>query len=336
MQYVRLGRTGLTVSRACLGCMTYGTPGWDVHPWTLDREAAMPFFRRAAEAGINFFDTADHYSYGASEEILGDAIRAHFRREEVVVATKVGLPMGPGPNLAGLSRKHIVESVNQSLRRLRFDHIDILYTHRFDPGTELEEMILALDLLVRQGKVQYLGACSTTAWQFAKVREMQKAMGCARFEVMQNFYNLAYREEEREMLPYCRYEGVAVVPWSPIARGFLAGLKPRGGQAASGRAASDKALKSYFGSEADYRVLDAVQAAAAARGVTPAQIAYAWIYAQSCVTAPIVGAEKLEHLEQAIAAMDIALDADTLRTLEAPYEARETTGQVVVGGRDPL
>ncbi len=336
MQYVRLGRTGLTVSRACLGCMTYGKPGWEVHPWTIDRDAAMPFFRRAADVGINFFDTADHYSYGASEEIVGDAIRAHFRREEVVVATKVGLPMGPGPNMAGLSRKHIVESVNQSLRRLRFDHIDLLYTHRFDTGTELEEMILALDLLVRQGKVHYLGACSTTAWQFAKVREMQKAMGCASFQVMQNFYNLAYREEEREMIPYCRHEGIALVPWSPIARGFLAGLRPRDVQTAKGRAATDRVLRDYFGSEADYRVLDAVQAAAAERGVTAAQIAYAWVYAKPWVTAPIVGAERIEHLDQAVAAMEIDLDEATIQSLEAAYEAREPTGQIVVGGRSPL
>lgn len=336
MQYVRLGRTGLNVSKICLGCMTYGTPGWDVHPWTIDREAAMPFFRRAAEVGINFFDTADHYSYGASEEVLGDAIRAHFRREEVVVATKVGLPMGPGPNMAGLSRKHIVESVNQSLKRLKFDHIDILYTHRFDAGTELEEMMFALDLLVRQGKVQYLGACSTMAWQFAKVREMQKAAGLAQFQVMQNFYNLAYREEEREMIPYCRYEGLAIVPWSPIARGFLAGLKPRDGSATSNRATKDRVLQTYFGSEADYRVLDAVQAAAAKHSVTPAQIAYAWIFSKPYVTAPIVGAEKIEHLDQAIEAAALALDAETIQSLEEPYESRETTGQVVIGGRNPL
>lgn len=336
MEYVRLGRTGLMVSRACLGCMTYGTPGWSVHPWAIDREAAQPFFRRAAEVGINFFDTADHYSDGVSEEILGDAVRTYFRREEVVVATKVGLPMGAGPNMAGLSRKHIVESVNHSLRRLKFDHIDILYTHRFDAKTEIEEMILALDLLVRQGKVHYLGACSTTAWQLAKVREIQKAMGCAQFQVMQNFYNLAYREEEREMIPYCRYEGMALVPWSPIARGFLAGARPKNGAAASGRAASDRVLQNYFGSEADYRVLDAVQVAARQYGVSSAQIAYAWIYAKADVTAPIVGAEQLDHLDQALAAMDIRLDEETVQALEAPYEARAVTGQIVVAGRNPL
>lgn len=336
MEYTRLGRTGLTVSRIGLGCMTYGTPGWDVHPWTIDREAAQPFFRRAAQAGINFLDTADHYSYGASEEILGDAVREYFRREEVVVATKVGLPMGPGPNMTGLSRKHIIESVNQSLKRLKFDHIDILYTHRFDPGTELEEMIEALDTVVRQGKVQYLGACSTTAWQFAKVREMQKAAGLAQFQVMQNFYNLAYREEEREMIPYCRYEGLALVPWSPIARGFLAGVKRRDGSVGSERAAKDRVLQNYFGTEADYRVLDAVQSAAERLGATPAQIAYAWILSKPHVTAPIVGADQLEHLDQAIAAAQIRLDAQTIEALEAAYEPHPQLGQVDIGGRNPL
>jgi len=336
MEYVRLGRTALTVSRLCLGCMTYGKAGWEVHPWALGREDSMPFFRKAAEAGINFFDTADHYSYGASEEILGDAIRAHFRREEVVVATKVGLPMGRGPNLAGLSRKRIVESVDQSLQRLKFDHVDILYTHRFDPNTELEEMLLALDLLVRQGKVLYLGACSATAWQFAKVREMQKANGLTQFQVMQNFYNLAYREEEREMIPYCRYDGVAIVPWSPIARGFLAGARPRDGEPQSNRSKSDRVLQSYFGSDADYRVLEAVQAAAKKHGVTCAQIAYAWILSKPYVTAPIIGADVLSQFDETIAAAELKLDEETIRSLEAPYEFHATLGQVTVGGRNPF
>lgn len=336
MEYVRLGSTALIVSRLCLGCMTYGKGGWEVHPWALGRDESMPFFRRAAEAGINFFDTADYYSYGASEEILGDAIRAHFRREEVVVATKVGLPMGPGPNLAGLSRKRIVESVNQSLKRLQFDHVDILYTHRFDPNTELEEMMLALDQLVREGKVLYLGACSATAWQFAKVREMQKASGLAQFKVMQNFYNLAYREEEREMIPYCRYDGVAIVPWSPIARGFLAGVRPRDGEPQSNRSKSDRVLQSYFGSEADYRVLEAVQVAAKKYGVTCAQIAYAWILSKPYVTAPIVGADVLSQFDETIAATELKLDEGTIRSLEAPYEFHETLGQVTVGGRNPF
>ncbi|NDZ17469.1 aldo/keto reductase [Variovorax sp. WS11] len=336
MEYVRLGRTGLTVSRLCLGCMSYGTAGWEVHPWALGREDSMPFFRKAAEAGINFFDTADHYSYGASEEILGDAVRALFRRDEVVVATKVGLPMGPGPNLAGLSRKRILESVNQSLKRLKFDHVDLLYTHRFDPNTELEEMMLALDQLVREGKVLYLGACSATSWQFAKVREMQRAAGLAQFQVMQNFYNLAYREEEREMIPYCQYEGVALVPWSPIARGFLAGTKPRDGSIVGNRSATDKVLQSYFGSEADYRVLDAVEAAAEQYGVSSAQVAYAWILSKPYITAPIIGADALTQFDQTIAAASLKLDDTTLHALEAAYEPHAMLGQVTIGGRPRL
>lgn len=336
MQRTRLGRTGLSVSRVCLGCMTYGTPGWDAHPWTQDRESAMPIFRKAADVGINFFDTADHYSYGASEEILGNAVREFFRREEVVIASKVGLPMGPGPNMTGLSRKHIVESVNNSLRRLGVDYIDVLYTHRFDGQTEVEEMIEALDFVVRQGKVMYLGACSTTAWQFAKVREMQKVGGFAVFQVMQNLYNLVYREEEREMIPYCRHEGLAIVPWSPIARGFLAGAKPRDGKPTSDRAKKDLVLNSYFGSDADYQVLQAVETAARKYGVQPAQIAYAWVFSKDFVTAPIVGAEKVDHLEQIVAAADLKLDEETLATLEAPYEHRKPTGQVVVAGRSPI
>lgn len=334
MKYVRLGSTGLQVSRLCLGCMSFGEPGWEVHPWVLDRAEAMPIFRKAAEAGINFFDTADYYSRGRSEEILGEAVREHYVRDEVVIATKLGFAMSARPNMAGLSRKHIVQAIEGSLRRLKINHIDLLYTHRFDPATELEEMLLALDQVVRDGKVLYLGACSATSWQFAKVREMQKASGLARFQVMQNFYNLAYREEEREMIPYCRYEGVALVPWSPIARGFLAGARPKGSEPVSGRALQDKVLQNYFGSEADYAVLEAVQASARERNLKPAQIAYAWILAQPFVTAPIVGVDKLEHLADAVAALGIELDDGTLRALESPYQAHAPLGQVTIGGAD--
>ena len=335
MKYVRLGSTGVQVSKLCLGCMTYGEPGWDAHPWVLNRAASLPFFQMAAEAGINFFDTADHYSYGVSEEIVGDCVREFFRREEVVVATKVGLPMGKGPDLAGLSRKRIIEAVDASLKRLRFDHIDLLYTHRFDPATELEEMMLALDHVVRQGKELYLGACSAWAWQFAQVREMQKANGLARFQVMQNLYNLVYREEEREMIPYCRHEGVAVVPWSPIARGFLAGIRPMNALPADGRAAKDRVLQSYFGIGADYAVLDAVVAVAERLGVSSAQVAYAWILSKPDVTVPVIGADKLGHLSETIAAADITLDSEAIAALEAPYQPRAVLGQIEIGGRDP-
>lgn len=336
MKYRRLGSTGAKVSQICLGCMSYGQPGWDAHPWVMNAEDSMPFFRLAAEAGINFFDTADHYSYGASEEILGQATKEYFRREDVVIATKVGFPTGQGHNETGLSRKHIVESVNQSLRRLGTDHIDLLYTHRFDPETEDEEMLTALDLLVRQGKVIYLGACSAWAWQFAKLREIQKANGLAQFQVMQNFYNLVYREEEREMIPYLVHENIAMVPWSPIARGFLAGLKPRGGETAGGRAKQDRVLNSYFGSDADYRVLDAVERVAMRLGATTAQIAYAWVCSKPYVTAPVAGATELQHLEDAIAALDLSLDDAAIAELESAYQPHETSGQIQMSGRHPL
>lgn len=325
MEYVRLGKTGVQVSKICLGCMSYGAPGWEVHPWVLGREAAMPHYRRAAEVGINFLDTANHYSYGVSEEILGDAVREYFTREQIIAATKVYLPVGKGPNQSGLSRKHIIESVDASLKRLKFDHIDILYTHRFDTNTEWEEMLSALDHVVKQGKVVYLGACSSWAWQFAKVREMQKANGLAQFVVMQNFYNLAYREEEREMIPYCVSEGVALVPWSPIARGFLAGNRPKVGEA-SVRAQTDKPSQDFFGTPADYALLDRVEKVAAEFGVTPAQIAYAWVLSKPEIAAPILGATKLHQLDEAIAALDIKFDTATLAFLEEPYQPRAIIG----------
>lgn len=336
MEYTRLGMTGVAVSRLCLGCMSYGEPGWDAHPWVMGKDAAMPFFRFAAERGINFFDTADHYSYGASESILGMALKEYFRREEAVIATKVGFATGKGVNMAGLSRKHIIESVENSLRRLGTDHVDILYTHRFDPGTEVEEMLSALDCLVRQGKVIYLGACSAWAWQFAKLREIQKANGMAQFQVMQNFYNLVYREEEREMIPYLRHENIAMVPWSPIARGFLAGLMPRNSQSNVARAQQDRVLQSYFGSDADYAVLDAVERAARKHGVTTAQIAYAWVLSKPFVTAPIIGATELEHLDQTVEALELKLDEETIADLEGAYQPHAISGQIQLAGRTPL
>lgn len=325
MDYVRLGETGLKVSRLCLGCMSYGPPGGPTHPWVVDEEAAQPFFRKAFEAGINFLDTANHYNFGASEEITGRAIRRYSRRADVVLATKVGLKIGEGPNDAGLSRKHILEQIDRSLERLGTDYVDLYYIHRLDPGTPVEETLQALDDIVRAGKVRYIAASSMWAWQFARMREMQKAAGLARFVAMQNFYNLAYREEEREMIPYCRAEGVGIVPWSPIARGFLAGNRPRAGEATE-RGRTDANSTRYFGSAADYAVLAKVEKTAARLGVSAAQVAYAWVLSKPFVTAPIVGATKEYQLDQAIAALDIRLDERTVAALEAAYRPRVPAG----------
>ncbi|MBZ0163071.1 MAG: aldo/keto reductase [Notoacmeibacter sp.] len=326
MDYVRFGKTGLKVSRLCLGCMSFGTPGGPTHPWVIDEEAAQPFFRKAVESGINFFDTANHYNFGDSEKITGRALKAYARRDEVVVATKVGLRMSEGrPNDRGLSRKHVFDQIDQSLDRLGMDYVDLLYVHRLDPGTEFEEMLDALEAVVRAGKVRYVAASSMWAWQFAKLREMQKARGYQPFVAMQNFYNLAYREEEREMMPYCEAEGVGVVPWSPIARGFLAGNRPKDGQATN-RAATDKLAQGFFGSAQDYAILARVEKVAAKRGVSPAQIAYAWVLSKPFVTAPIVGVTKLDQLEEAIGALDVKLDAASVRSLESAYKPRAVMG----------
>jgi len=325
MDYVKLGRTGVDVSRLCLGCMSFGDPGWTVHPWVLDRDASMPFFERAVSAGINFFDTADMYSQGVSEEITGAAVRRLLPRREAVIATKLGLPMGTGPNSAGLSRKRIADCVEASLDRLGTDYIDLLYIHRLDHETPMEEIVEGLADVVGQGMVRYLGASSMFAWQFAKLREMQRAVGCPPFAVMQNFYNLLYREEEREMIPYCRSEGVAVVPWSPLARGFLAGNTPKQGEATR-RGASDPRSQEYFGSEADYAITAIVAEIAAERGLKPAQVALAWVLAQPGVTAPIIGATKMAHLDDAIAAVSISLSPEELARLEAPYRPRAVMG----------
>jgi len=304
--------------------MSFGTPGGPTHPWVIPETDSEPFFKLAVESGINFFDTADHYNYGDSEEITGRMLKKYARRDEIVVATKVGLSMGKGPNRAGLSRKHIIESVDASLQRLQMDHVDLLYVHRLDPLTPFEEILEALDVVVRAGKVMYPAASSMWAWQFAKLREMQKSAGFVPFAAMQNFYNLAYREEEREMMPYCDSEGVAVVPWSPIARGFLAGNKPREGTATN-RAKTDK-MGGLFGNKQDYSVLDKVQRIAAEHGVSAAKVAYAWILSKSYVTAPIVGSTKLHQLEEAVSALDVTLTAGQIRRLESGYRSRPVMG----------
>jgi len=324
MQLRRLGTTGLKVSRICLGCMSYGDPGW--RDWVLDEAAARPFFARALELGINFFDTADMYSAGRSEEITGRALRALARRDQVVIATKVFFPMGDGPNARGLSKKHILASIDGSLKRLGTDYIDLYQIHRFDPETPIEETLEALDATVRAGKVRYLGASSMYAWQFAKMLFTARANGWSRFVSMQNHYNLVYREEEREMLPMCRTEGIGVVPWSPLARGMLAGNRSREAPAPTTRAKSDDYSKRMYDQDADWDIVERVIEVAEARGAAPAQVALAWLLAQPGVTAPIIGATQMPHLEAAVAALDVELDAEERARLEEPYRAHTIRG----------
>ena len=325
MEYVKLGASGVKVSKLCLGMMSYGTAGWPHHPWVLGEADAQPFLKGALDAGINFFDTADFYSVGASEEILGNFVKKHMKRSDAVIATKVCLTMGDGPNDRGLSRKHIMEAIDASLARLKTDYVDLLYIHRLDHDTPMEEMAEALNDVVRSGRALYLGASSMWAWQFAKLREMQRANGWAGFAVMQNFYNLCYREEEREMIPYCKAEGVALVPWSPMARGFLAGNTPKDGKGKTARGETDKLAQGYFGTKQDYAILARVEKLAAKLGVKPAQVALAWVLAKG-VTAPIIGATKPHHLSDAVAALDIKLTDAQIASLEAPYAPRPVQG----------
>jgi len=320
MDYVTLGHSGLKVSRLCLGCMTYGSKKW--RPWVLEEEESKPFFRRAIEAGLNFFDTADAYSIGVSETIVGRALREYTRRDDVVIATKVFFPMGPGPNDSGLSRKHIVQAVEASLRRLATDYIDLYQIHRLDPSTPFEETLEALHDLVKSGKVLYIGASSMYAWQFAKLLHISETHRWTRFVSMQNHYNLVYREEEREMIPLCIDEGVGVIPWSPLARGFLAGNRAQGTE----RAKTDNFAQEYYFTDADNEVADRAAQLAKRRGVSPAQIALAWILHKPGVTAPIVGASKLTHLEDAIAALSIKLDESEINFLEECYRPHPVLG----------
>ena len=324
MHYVNLGTTGLKVSRICLGTMTYGTPAW--REWVLPEADSRPFIRRALDLGITFFDTADMYSLGASEEILGRALKEYTARDQVVVATKVFFPMGEGPNDRGLSRKHILQAIDASLQRLRVDYVDLYQIHRWDYETPIEETLEALHDVVKAGKARYVGASSMFAWQFARALAISDRQGWTRFVSMQNHYNLIYREEEREMLPLCRAEGVGVIPWSPLARGFLAGNRSRQGWGETTRARTDDYAQKMYYAEADFTVAARVEELAARRGVKPAQIALAWLLAQPGVTAPIVGASRLEQLEQAVAALDIALDADERKFLEEAYVPHPVLG----------
>jgi aryl-alcohol dehydrogenase-like predicted oxidoreductase len=305
--------------------MSYGTPSW--RPWVLDEKAAQPFFRRAVEAGINFFDTADMYSAGVSEEVLGRALRELTRMEEIVLATKVNFPMAGGPNMGGLSRKHVVQGCEASLRRLGVETIDLYQIHRFDRAVPLEETLSALDLLVRQGKVRFIGASSGPAYRFGKALALSDAKGFARFASMQNHYNLVYREEEREMLPLCAEEGIAVIPWSPLARGLLAGTRKNAADSGeTPRASSDDYTRKLYDAPSDGEVIEAVKKVAAARGLPPAAVALAWLLSRPAVTAPIIGATKLGHLETALSALDVTLTQDEIRALEAPYRPHAVRG----------
>jgi 1-deoxyxylulose-5-phosphate synthase len=323
MQYVNLGTTGLKVSRLCLGCMTYGSPGW--REWVLDEAASRPSIKRALEAGITFFDTADVYSHGASEEILGRALRDFGPpRDRLVIATKVHGMMGDDPNQRGLSRKHIMHAIDDSLRRLDTDYIDLYQIHRFDPSTPIAETLEALNDVVRAGKARYIGASSMFAWQFAKYLNLSDTRGWARFATMQNHYNLLYREEEREMIPLCVDQGVGLIPWSPLARGVLAGSR----QSGTVRTRSDPFMKTLYDAtqEADERVVERVARVAEARGVRPASVALAWLLHKPGLTAPIVGTSRPAHLDDAIAALDITLSAEELAALEEPYVPHTVAG----------
>lgn len=324
MEFIRLGQTGLKVSRLCLGMMTYGDPKW--RPWVLPAAAARPFVIRALELGINFFDTADMYSLGASEQVTGQLLRELARRDEVVIATKVFNPMGPGPNERGLSRAHILNSIDASLKRLGLDYVDLYQIHRYDPDTPIEETLQTLHEVVQAGKARYIGASSMYAWQFARMLHVSQVHGWARFVSMQNHYNLVYREEEREMLPLCHAEGVGIIPWSPLARGFLAGNRTRTEDTATMRAQTDDFAQAMYYRENDFAVVDQLKQVAAARGASPAQVALAWVLAQPGVTAPIIGASRIEQLNELGTALSIKLSEDECRTLQALYQPHPVLG----------
>ena len=324
MDYVRLGRTGLKVSRLCLGAMTYGTPEW--RPWVLDEAASRPFIKRAIEHGINFFDTADMYSRGVSEQVLGRALKEFTTRDQVVVATKAFYPLTEGPNTGGLSRRHLFDAIDGSLRRLGVDYVDLYQIHRFDYDTPIEETLEALHDIVKAGKARYIGASSMFAWQFMKMLAVSAAHGWTRFVSMQNHYNLVYREEERDMLPLCREEGIGVIPWSPLARGFLAGNRRGEQRGETVRAQTDDFAHKLYYADTDFTIADRVVELAGRRGVKPTQVALAWLLAKPGVTAPIIGASKLPHLDEAVGALDLKLDAAEIAFLEEPYTPHPVLG----------
>ncbi len=321
MEYTNLGSTGVKVSRICLGCMTYGVKSW--RQWVLEENEARPFIKQALELGINFFDTADMYSLGVSEQILGRALKDFGpSRDKVIIATKVFFPMGDDPNQKGLSRKHILHAIDDSLRRLNTDYVDLYQIHRFDYETPIEETLAALHDVVKAGKARYIGASSMFAWQFAQMLHASDRLGLTRFVTMQNHYNLIYREEEREMTPLCRAEGIGLLPWSPLARGVLAGNR----KASTLRSQEDDYTRKLYTQDADDRVVDCVEQVAKSRGVPPAQVALAWLLQKPGVTAPIVGASKPHHLQDAVAAVSLKLTQQEIAQLEAVYVSHPVLG----------
>ncbi len=324
MDYINLGRSGLKVSRLCLGCMTYGTSQW--REWVLNEDESRPFFRRAVELGINFFDTADMYSLGMSEEVTGRALRELLPRDEMVVATKVYHPIGEKPNQRGLSRKHIMESIDGSLRRLGMDYVDLYQIHRWDSETPLEETLEALHDVVKAGKALYIGASSMYAWQFTKALYLADLHGWTRFATMQNHYNLVYREEDREMNPLCRSEGVGIIPWSPLARGFLAGNRTRDKGGETARAKTDDFAHYMYYQDNDFETLDRVIELAGRLGKSPAQIALAWMLHKPGISSPIIGSSKLYQLDELVTALEIKLSDEDMTFLEAPYKPHPVLG----------
>jgi 1-deoxyxylulose-5-phosphate synthase len=325
MEYVNLGSTGLKVSRICLGCMTFGSPAW--RNWVYGEAESIPFIQRALDKGINFFDTADVYSLGESEVVLGSALRKlGVSRDKVVIATKVHSQMGDDPNQRGQSRKHIRHAIDDSLRRLGVDYVDLYQIHRFDPNTPMEEALMALDDVVKAGKALYIGASSMYAWQFAKMLHISDQLGLARFVTMQNHYNLVYREEEREMNPLCQAEGVGLIPWSPLARGFLTKNRPKGSSGETTRAQNDGFSKQLYKEDSDFDVVERVSELAERRGVTNAELALAWMLHKPAVTAPIIGATKLSHIDDAVKAVALKLSAEEVAFVEEPYKPHAVLG----------
>jgi aryl-alcohol dehydrogenase-like predicted oxidoreductase len=325
MEYVNVGKSGLKVSRLCLGMMTYGSPKW--RDWILDEKQALPFVKRALDAGINFFDTADVYSLGDSEEVLGNTLKAFgVKRESVVLATKVCSPISDEVNDRGLSRKHIMDSIDRSLRHLKTDHVDLYQIHRWDYSSPIEETMDALNDVVKSGKARYIGASSMFAWQFAKAQSTANQHGWTRFISMQNHYNLVYREEEREMIPLCIDQGIGLIPWSPMARGFFAGNRKREGGGETIRAKSDPFADRLYFREEDFSVADRAWEIAREHNVTGSQIALAWMLSKPHITAPIIGASKMEHLDQAIAALEIKLSPEEIKRLEELYQPHPVLG----------